>query len=227
MSTSVTSDSGPLVEAENISRSYGGETILNGVSLTIRPGSLTTLVGPSGSGKTTLLALLALLLQPTSGTIRVRGRDASRFSDKELSGLRNEFYGTIVQASHLVGSLSVLDNVLVPALLSNRARAKRPRAEELLHQLGLGDRLHHLPHMLSLGQKRRVSIARALLMEPAVVLADEPTNDLDERRAGEVADFLLSLPGRGYALILATHDRDLAARAGNRWRIGEGRLQAD
>jgi len=213
-----------LLEAAHVSRKYGTETILDDVSLTVRAGETLTIVGPSGSGKTTILALLALLLQPTSGQILVAGRDAASLSDAERSRLRNIFYGFIFQTAQLVGSLSVLDNVLLPALLAGQAREKRMVARELLEQLGLTARAAFLPHQLSLGQKRRVALARALLLRPAVILADEPTNDLDARRAAQIADFLLGLPAAGYALVLVTHDTQLAERAGNRWHIHEGKV---
>lgn len=213
-----------LLEADHVSRRYGAESILRNVSLTVRAGDSISIIGPSGSGKTTLLSLLSLLLEPTEGLIRIQGRETARFSDAERSRLRNEFFGCVFQAAYLIGSLSVLDNVLVPALLSGRAREKRKAANELLEQLGLSARARHLPHMLSLGQKRRVALARVLLMRPAVILADEPTNDLDARRAAQVADFLLGLPAEGYAVVLVTHDQQLAARAGKRWFIQEGQL---
>jgi len=213
-----------VLEAEDVSRNYGTETILDRVSLQVRAGEVTTIVGPSGSGKTTLLALLALLLEPSSGKIRVAGRDAAGLSDAERSHLRNTFYGFIFQTAQLIGSLSVLDNVLLPAFLAGSAREHRVVARELLDRLGLSARADFLPHQLSLGQKRRVALARALLLRPAVILADEPTNDLDARRAAQVADFLLSLPADGYALLLVTHDPQLAERAGNRWQIHEGKL---
>jgi putative ABC transport system ATP-binding protein len=213
-----------LLEAENVSRRYGAETILDHLSLQVRAGEVTTIAGPSGSGKTTLLALLALLLEPSSGRILVAGRDAGKLSDAERSHLRNTFYGFVFQTAQLVGSLSVLDNVLLPALLAGKAREQRAVARELLDRLGLSPRAAFLPHQLSLGQKRRVALARALLLRPAVILADEPTNDLDARRAAQVADFLLGLPAEGYALVLVTHDQELAERAGNRWQIHEGRL---
>ena len=215
----MSTESGILLEADRVSRRYGTEYILKDVSLTVRPGNLISIVGPSGCGKTTLLSLLSLLLDPSEGQVRVRGRDAKTFPDAERSRLRNEFYGCVFQAAHLIGSLSVLDNILVPAFLSGRAREKRKAAGELLEQLGLSARASHLPHMLSLGQKRRVALARALLMRPAVILADEPTNDLDARRATQVADFLLGLPSEGYALVLVTHDEQLAARADKQWCI--------
>jgi putative ABC transport system ATP-binding protein len=213
-----------ILEAEHVSRRYGAETILDNVSLQVRAGEVTTIVGPSGSGKTTLLALLALLLEPSSGVIRVGGREVGKLSDAERSRLRNTFYGFIFQTAQLIGSLSVLDNVLLPALLAGKAREKRAVARELLDRLGLSARAEFLPHQLSLGQKRRVALARALLLRPAVILADEPTNDLDARRAAQVADFLLALPADGYALVLVTHDVQLAEHAGNRWQIQEGKL---
>ena len=215
-----------LLEAENVSRVYGKETILDNVSLQIRAGQVTTIVGPSGSGKTTLLALLALLLEPSSGRILVGGRDAALLSDAERSNLRNHFYGFIFQTAQLIGSLSVLDNVLLPAFLAGKTREKRSIARELLNRLGLGARADFLPHQLSLGQKRRVALARALLLRPSVILADEPTNELDARRAAQVADFLLELPADGFALVLVTHDPVLAERAGNRWQINGGRLSS-
>ncbi len=217
-------ESSIVLEAENVSRSFGAETILANVSLQIRSGEVTTVVGPSGSGKTTLLTLLALLLQPSSGRVLVGGRDAAKLSDTERSRLRNTFYGFVFQTAQLVGSLSVLDNVLLPALLAGKAREKRPAARELLDRLGLGERAGFLPHQLSVGQKRRAALARALLLRPAVILADEPTNDLDVHRAEQVADFLLALPDEGYALVLVTHDFHLAKRAGNRWNLHEGKL---
>ena len=213
-----------LLEAENVSRSYGTETILENVNLQVRAGEVTTIVGPSGSGKTTLLALLALLLEPSSGQIRIGGQDAGKLSDAERSHLRNTFYGFIFQTAQLIGSLTVLDNVLLPAFLAGKTREKRNVARELLDRLGLSARADFLPHQLSLGQKRRVALARALLLRPPLILADEPTNDLDSRRAAQVADFLLSLPSDGYALVLVTHDQQLAERAGNRWQINEGKL---
>ena len=213
-----------LLEAKNVSRSYGTETILDNVSLQVRAGEVTTIVGPSGSGKTTLLALLALLLEPSSGQIHVAGRDAGNLSDTERSQLRNSFYGFVFQTAQLIGSLSVLDNVLLPALLAGKAREKRAVARELLDRLGLSARADFLPHQLSLGQKRRVALARALLLRPSVILADEPTNDLDARRAAQVADFLLGLPADGYAVVLVTHDHALAERTGNCWQIHEGKL---
>lgn len=214
-----------VISAERVGRAYGVETILEDVSLKIRSGELMTVVGPSGSGKTTLLALLALLLEPTSGRILVDGRDAGSLSDAERSRLRNDFYGFVFQTAQLVGSLSVLDNVLLPATLKGIAKQKRDQARVLLDRLGLASRARFLPHQLSLGQKRRVALARALVLQPPVILADEPTNDLDPKRARQIADFLLDLPREGYAVVLVTHDEALSERAGNRHQIDAGRLR--
>jgi ABC-type lipoprotein export system ATPase subunit len=216
-----------LLAARQVSVAYGSANVLREVSFVVTGGSITSIAGHSGSGKTTLLSLLALLQRPTAGEILVRGRAAGALTEAERSRLRNQFYGTVFQGAHLIGSLSVLDNVLVPALLGGRSRAARPRARELLARLGLAGQAGYLPHMLSVGQRRRVAFARALLLNPAVVLADEPTNDLDPERAGQIADFLFDLPREGYAVVLVTHDRELARRAPRRYLLSQGRLRED
>ena len=208
-----------LISGVDVTKAYGQETILRPSSFAVRAGDSTSIMAPSGTGKSTLLAILGLLMEPTAGTISVQGRNVATLSDQERARLRNVFFGTIFQAAHLIGSLTVLDNVLVPARLAGRAKLARAAAEEWLERLGMSDRRHHLPHMLSVGQKRRVAIARALVLRPTVVLADEPTNDLDESRAGEIADFLFRLPQEGFTLVIATHDRLLASRAKNQWAI--------
>ena len=214
------------VEALAVTRSFGRETILRDVSLTVRTGESVSITGPSGCGKTTLLSILALLLVPDAGEVRVDGAGASGVSDAERSRLRNRFFGYVFQATHLVGSLTVLDNVLVPALLAGEGRRRREQARQLLASLGLDNRENHLPHMLSLGQRRRVALARALVMEPPFILADEPTNDLDPRRAEQIARFLLDLPRQGHALVLVTHDAALAKSTGVQYRMHDGGLTA-
>lgn len=201
-----------LLEATGITKRFGNETILRDLSLAVAAGESLAITGPSGSGKSTLLSILGALLQPTEGEVRFDGEPVSRFSDDERSRLRNRFFGFIFQNPQLIGSLSVLDNVLVPARLA-RNRGATTSALRLLEEFGLGHRLAHLPHQLSIGQKRRVAMARALLLEPAVVFADEPTNDLDEELAERIGDSLLDLPARGGAVILVTHDHRLARRA--------------
>lgn len=214
-----------LLQADEVSRSWGNQVILDKVSIGLRAGESTAIVGPSGSGKTTLLALLALLLEPSAGRIRIGGRDASGLSDSERSRLRNQHFGFVFQSAQLVGSLTVLDNALLPAMLAGKAAAMRARALELLERLGLEERAGHVPHQLSVGQRRRVALARALLLRPAIVLADEPTNDLDPRRAAQIEDFLLGLPAEGYAVVLVTHDARLAGRADRCFEIRERTLR--
>ena len=214
-----------FLEARGVRRSFGTDRVLHEVNLCIRAGESVSISGHSGSGKTTLLSILALLLTPDAGEVWVAGSEASGLSDRERSRLRNQFFGYVFQATHLVGSLPVLDNVLVPALIAGRGRERRDYARGLLVDLGLGNREHHLPHMLSLGQRRRVALARALVLEPPFILADEPTNDLDPRRAEQIAEFLLDLPARGHAVVLVTHDRALAERADLRLDLHAGVLR--
>jgi ABC-type lipoprotein export system ATPase subunit len=213
-----------LLEARGVQRSFGKDQILRDVNLAVHAGESVSITGHSGSGKTTLLSILALMLKPDVGEVKVAGTATANLSDGKRSQLRNQFYGYIFQAAHLVGSLSVLDNVLVPALIAGRGRERRDFARSLLSRLGLANRESHLPHMLSLGQRRRVALARALVLEPPFILADEPTNDLDPKRAEQIAEFLLGLPAQGHALILVTHDRTLARAASVQLFLRDGAL---
>lgn len=201
-----------LLSAHQVSKQYDDETILQEVSLEIKPAESLVITGPSGSGKSTILSILGLLLQPTAGQVIFADQAVTSLSDAEKSRLRNRAFGFIFQNPQLIGSLSVLDNVLMPARLA-RKQNQTDKAVEILHDLGLESRLHHYPHQLSIGQKRRAAIARALLLDPAIVFADEPTNDLDPNRASRIGDFLLRLPQRGQALVLVTHDQQLAGQA--------------
>lgn len=212
-----------VLEAVNITKRFGEDTILRDATLAVEAGESLAITGPSGSGKSTLMSILGLLLQPTRGEVCLNGQALSGLSDDERSRLRNRSYGFIFQNPQLVGSLSVLDNVLVPARLARR-RGMEAAAVKILREFGLEPRLRHLPHQLSIGQKRRVAIARALVLEPAVVFADEPTNDLDQELAARVGEFLLELPAKGKTLVLVTHDQALAARADRAVRIADGRI---
>lgn len=213
----------PLLEASNISKKYDGQDVLKEVSLGIGEGESLAITGPSGSGKSTLLSLLGLLLHPTEGEILFKGQKVSSLSDDERSRLRNTSFGFIFQNPQLIGSLSVLDNVLAPARLARR-RGLEPKAEKILTDLGLKNRLHYLPYQLSIGQKRRVAVARALILDPLVVFADEPTNDLDPERAAWIGKFLFELPERGRALVLVTHDSRLAGKADRAVKIVESKV---
>lgn len=215
-----------LLAAHQLEKRYGNETIFRDVSLELHPAESVSIVGPSGSGKTTLLFLLGLLAQPTSGELWLDGILTNSLSDKEKSALRNEKIGFVLQNSQLIGTLSVLDNVLCPTFFAKNKSSRLAKAQELLAQMGLEHRMHHLPSQLSLGQKRRVALARALIMEPQLILADEPTNDLDPERAAQVADFLFSLPKHGISLVLVTHDPQLASRAQRIYSLQDKSLTA-
>lgn len=207
-----------ILSAENLCKSYGAEQILKDISLTVEPGQSIAVLGTSGRGKSTLISIMGLLLQPDSGTLSLDGENILQFDDASKSKIRNQDFGFLFQHTQLIGSITILDNVLVPALLA-RKKGMEQRAKELLDNLGLSHRLYHYPHQLSIGQKRRVSIARALLLEPQIVFADEPTNDLDEENAELVGEQLFKLPEEGKTLILVTHDKDLAARAERRLEL--------
>ncbi len=200
-----------LLEGKQLAMRYGEETIFEKLDLRLDKGQSLAVTGASGCGKSTLLSILGLLLQPTDGTVLYQGQDTGEMSDAQRSRLRNRSFGFLFQHVQLIGSLSALDNVLVPALLA-RQRGMEGEAKKLLKELGLTGRLHHYPHQLSIGQKRRVALARALLMKPELVFADEPTNDLDAENIRIVTENLLRLPELGCGLILVTHDEALAAR---------------
>lgn len=202
------------LEARNLGKSYGDAAILEGISFKVEGGTSVAFVSPSGSGKSTLLSMLGLLLTPTAGSVLVNGQDASALDDDAKSALRLRQFGFIFQHTQLVGSLRAVENVAVPASFSGGALPSAgERAAALLDQLGLAQRLYHYPYQLSIGQKRRVATARALLMDPPILIADEPTNDLDAASTRSVADVLFEHVQRGGILLFATHDQGLAARA--------------
>ncbi len=190
--------------------------ILRGVDLTVAAGEILAIVGRSGSGKTTLLNLLGLLDTPSSGTIRIEGKDAGMMSDAQRARLRGEVLGFIFQQFHLLDRRTALENVAEPLLLGSRQeiRERMERAMALLEQVGLADRAHSMPHLLSGGEQQRVAIARALVRNPRVILADEPTGSLDETTGESILDLLFGLVrSRGVALVTVTHDRAIASRA--------------
>lgn len=202
------------LKAVNLGKSYGEHVILRGISFEANPGDAIAFVSPSGSGKSTLLSMLGLLLSSSEGTVVVDGKDSDDASDKELSRLRRETFGFVFQHTQLVGSLRAVENVTSPANFANVPLAQaRARAEELLGSLGLSERMQHYPYQLSIGQKRRVAVARALLLDPPIVIADEPTNDLDADSSASVADTLFERVGKGGILLFATHDERLVQRA--------------
>ncbi|WP_132992237.1 ABC transporter ATP-binding protein [Gordonia zhaorongruii] len=207
----------PVVEATDLVREYrmGTGTIraLDGASLRLDGGQFVSVVGPSGAGKSTLLHIIGALDTPTSGTIRVAGTDLMSLDDDAASEFRRHRVGFIFQFFNLVPTLSAWENVALPMLLDSRSLAKsRPRAVELMERVGLGDRIEHRPSELSGGQMQRVAVARSLIMDPAVVLADEPTGNLDSRTGADVLDLLADVahdrPDR--LVLMVTHDRSAA-----------------
>ncbi|PPK94682.1 putative ABC transport system ATP-binding protein [Kineococcus xinjiangensis] len=223
----------PAIEAVDVRRSYdlGAEQVhaLRGVSFTVSDGEYAAIIGPSGSGKSTLMHLLGCLDRPTSGTLRVDGRDVAALSDAELARLRNEAIGFVFQAFQLLSRSSALDNVALPLLYRGVPRAeRRERAEAALRAVNLGHRLGHRPTQMSGGEQQRVAIARALVGEPRILLADEPTGNLDSRNGAEVMRILEELNAvSGVAVVLVTHDAEVAARARRQVRVRDGLVELD
>ena len=226
----------PVARARDLHRSFAdveaGEEgrhihVLRGLELTVSAGETLSIAGPSGSGKSTLLHLLGGLDRPTSGTVLLGGRDLSGLDDRGLASLRNRHVGFVFQFHHLLRDFSAVENVMMPRLIAGAGREEaRRRAGRLLEQVGLGGRLAHRPAELSGGEQQRVAVARALVNEPPLLLADEPSGNLDVDTSERLHDLLFSMvEEHGSALVLVTHNRDLAARASRRLRLADGRLE--
>ena len=218
-----------MLEISEVSKQYttprGPLTVLAGVSLTIKRGEAAAIMGPSGVGKSTLLYIVGGLEPPTSGHVTLDGSDPHKFGEKELAEFRNLKVGFLFQDHCLLPQCSVLENVLIPTLVLKDRAAYPKRARELLEQVGLGERVEHRPSELSGGEKQRAALARALLLQPVVLLCDEPTGNLDEASAGVVADLLLELHRRQETiLIVVTHSADLAARFPQRYELRHANL---
>ena len=222
----------PVLEAVGVVREFreagGALRVLDGLELTLRRGECVAIVGASGSGKTTLLQILGGLDRPTAGSVKIGGRDLHRLDERERSDLRNRSIGFIYQFHHLLPEFSALENVAMPLLVRRMPAAEaRERAASLLREVGLGERLEHRPHQLSGGERQRAAVARALVTEPMLVFADEPTGNLDGRNAEQVFELMLRLNReRGTTLVIVTHDLRLAARMDRVLTLAEGRLQA-
>ncbi len=202
------------LEAKNLGKSYDDTTIIHHTNFKVEGGQSIALVSPSGSGKSTMLSMLGLLLTPSEGEVLVNGKAISCLNDIERSQIRLDTFGFIFQHTQLVGSLRAIENVCVPTNFAHIASGDaQERARELLSELGLEDRLFHYPYQLSIGQKRRVACARALMMNPPILIADEPTNDLDAESTQSVVDILFQHVDRGGILLFATHDLDIASKA--------------
>lgn len=221
-----------MLEVSGLSKQYptpaGPVDVLSEIDLRVDSGDNVSIVGPSGSGKSTLLHILGALEPPSAGSVRLNGTDPYSLGDRQLAAFRNRQVGFVFQDHHLLPQCTVLENVLIPTLVASPAgAAPRSRALELLDQVGLGHRLRHRPGELSGGEKQRVSIARALVRHPQLVLCDEPTGNLDHEATRAVADLLLALHRtQRTILIVVTHNLDLAKRFAATYRLSDARLQA-
>ena len=221
-----------MIRIENMTKQYTlqGRTVraLDGVTLSIAPGEYTAIIGPSGSGKSTLMHMLGCLDTPTAGRYRLNGRDVASLTPAELARVRGEQIGFVFQGFQLLPRLTAVENVALPLMLSGVPAAERTaRACELLHAVGMGERLRHHPQQLSGGQQQRVAIARALVRNPPVLLADEPTGNLDGASTEDVLTLLESLHRHGRTVVLITHDPSVARRANRCISIESGKICHD
>ncbi|MDH3399908.1 MAG: ABC transporter ATP-binding protein [Chromatiales bacterium] len=221
-----------MITLEGINRIFqvGDQQVhaLDDISLTIQPGEYLSLMGPSGSGKSTLLNILGLLDKPTSGRYLLEGREVTSLSDDEQASVRGEKIGFVFQFFHLVPRMSAFENVELPLVLAGMAPSvRRERVHVILEQLGLMDRAHHRPDQLSGGQRQRIAIARATIMKPSLLLADEPTGNLDSRSGTDVVEVLEQLNAGGITLVVVTHDGQVGKRAGRRLRMVDGAIVKD
>lgn len=217
------------IELKSVSKVFQTKDIetraLDDICLKINSSEFVSIMGPSGCGKSTLLNLIGLLDQPTAGTILIHDTDVSRMSDREAARFRNKSLGFVFQNFHLVPSLNVMDNVELPLLYGRVAAVERKeRVKEVLNMVGLSHRMKHFPSQLSGGQCQRVAIARAIVGHPEIILADEPTGNLDSRMGEEIMDILLELNELGVTVVMVTHDEHIASKTGRIVRLLDGKL---
>ena len=222
----------PLIKITNIKRDFplGNEIVyvLKGIDLEINKGEYVALMGPSGSGKSTLMNILGCLDTPTSGTYILNGKHVSEMQDDELAGIRNKEIGFVFQTFNLMPRTTALDNVALPMVYAGHSKSERvERATEVLTQVGLQDRMDHKPNQLSGGQRQRVAVARALVNKPSIILADEPTGNLDSKTSVEIMNLFNEIHANGNTVILVTHEEDIAAYAHRIIRLRDGIIESD
>ncbi len=213
-----------MIQAKNIHKSFGTLEVLKGIDLSINPHEVVSIVGPSGAGKTTLLQIMGTLSRPTSGEIEIDGIAVSRLSDRELSRFRNRKIGFVFQFHHLLPEFTAFENVCIPGYIAQRERKEvESRAQELLAMLGMEHRLSHKPAELSGGEQQRVAIARALINSPAVLLADEPSGNLDTKNKEEIHRLFFTLRDTlGQTVVIVTHDEQLAEMSDRKIQMVDG-----
>lgn len=221
-----------VIKIRNIKRDFplGQETVkvLKGIDLDIERGDYVALMGPSGSGKSTLMNILGCLDTPTSGSYELNGEDVSSMSDDELAEIRNREIGFVFQTFNLLPRTTALDNVALPMIYAGASKKMRTeRAEEVLTDVGLADRMDHKPNQLSGGQRQRVAVGRALVNKPSIILADEPTGNLDSKTSEEIMKLIDEIHARGNTVILVTHEEDIAERAHRVIRLIDGMVASD
>lgn len=216
-----------MIEVKDIWKSFGELEVLKGVHLEVKKGEIVAIIGKSGAGKTTLLQIIGTLDRPTKGEVLIDGTNVFTLGEKGLAAFRNRHIGFIFQFHQLLPEFTALENVCIPAMIAREKESDyKPRAEKLLRDLGLGERMNHKPNELSGGEKQRVAAARALMMQPSIILADEPTGSLDEKNKKELSELLIHLRQEyGQTILLVTHDKELASIADRIIEIKDGRIE--